>query len=60
MNFTHGPWHAWKGSAGQIMLSHEGSKTLRSFKNEDTAINWLWFSDEAAARALNQYVKENA
>lgn len=54
--FRH--WHAWHGVGRRVLLSNECSKELRSFKDADACVNWLYLSDEKeAARALNAHVK---
>lgn len=50
----HGKWHVWKGQASWL-VSDEETKRLRYFATIDDAINWLWFEDRDAARALNTY-----
>lgn len=55
--FIHGLWHAWQGVEG-VLLSHEGVKQLRVFKDADACINWLYLNcAKDAARALNAHVK---
>ena len=55
--FTYAHWHAWQGVGG-ILLSNEISKQLRSFKDTDACINWLYLNGEQpVARALMAHVK---
>lgn len=51
-----GKWHFWQG-AGGFLLSNEENKELRSFATVDKAINWLFFVDKEAARAINKQFK---
>lgn len=58
--FIHGHWHAWQAVAG-VLLSNESTKQLRSFKDADACINWLYLNGEKdTARALNGHVKGSA
>ena len=46
--------HVWMGSGNKVMVSHEDTKTLRSFNTMDDAINALFLlGDKQAARELN-------
>jgi hypothetical protein len=54
-----GELHIWAVSKGFIMVSHEDTKTLRSFATIDDAIYGLWLTGFCiAARELNK-VKES-
>lgn len=55
--FEVGKWHVWEGAAGKVMLSDEDTKTLRSFSSLDDVVNFLWFEDQPAARAINKEFK---
>lgn len=56
--FTHGNWHAWTGTT-HVVLSDEGTKSLRYFTSWDACINWLYVNDhKVEARALNKHIKE--
>jgi hypothetical protein len=47
--------HIWAGTMGNVMVSHEDTKALRSFPDLDNAINGLWLSGhKQAARQLNE------
>jgi hypothetical protein len=49
-----GTIHIWQGSMSKIMVSHEDTKTLRSFPSVDDAVNGLWLSGhKEAARLLD-------
>jgi len=49
-------WHFWQGVGG-FLLSNEETKELRSFATVDKTINWLFFVDKEAARAINKQFK---
>lgn len=56
--FAHNNWHAWTGTA-HVLLSDEGTKSLRYFTSWDACINWLYVNDhKVAARALNKHIEE--
>lgn len=56
--FITGKWHAWDTHNG-VMLSDEGSKTLRHFTDIDQCVNWLYLNgDKPAAREINKHWKE--
>ena len=58
--FIFGDWHAWQGDAA-IMLSDEGTKTLREFDSAGSAVNWLFTNGhKEAARALHKHVSGGA
>ena len=47
--------HVWTGTVNKIMVSHENTKTLRTFTTADEAINALFLlGDKQAARELNK------
>jgi hypothetical protein len=47
--------HIWTGTIGTILVSHEDTKTLRSFPDLDHAINGMFLSGhKLAARQLNE------
>ena len=47
--------HVWTGTVNKIMVSHENTKTLRSFTTIDKAVNALFLlGDKQAARELNK------
>ena len=51
--------HTWSNTLGQILVSHEDTKTLRSFPTIDDAINGLWLTGhKTEARKLNAIKKE--
>lgn len=55
--FGKGTWHCWQG-AHAILLSNEDRKTLYSFPNLDSAIDWLFVDGhKLAARELNDAKK---
>ena len=46
--------HIWQ-SIGKVMVSFEDTKTLSSFPNVDSAVNWFWLAGyKTAARELNK------
>lgn len=49
-------WHFWQGASGYL-LSNEDKKELLSFATVDAAVNWLFFADKEAARAINKQFK---
>ena len=51
-----GKWHFWQ-AVGGFLLSNEETKELKSFKSIDGAVNWLFFVDKEAARAINKGAK---
>lgn len=54
LHFIHDDWHGWQGS-NAFLLSDEKVKRLRSFRDADHAIAWLYFEGyRDAARALNK------
>tara|TARA_R110000764_G_scaffold63248_1_gene133914 strand:- start:128 stop:322 length:195 start_codon:yes stop_codon:yes gene_type:complete len=47
--------HIWTGTMGNIMVSHEDTKTLRSFPDLDHAINGMFLSGhKLTAKRLNE------
>ena len=51
--------HVWTGSFDTTMVSFEDTKTLSSFPNVDSAINWLYLAGyKITARKLNKMIKE--
>ena len=47
--------HVWSGTGNKIMVSHENTKTLRTFPTIDDAVNTLFLlGDKQAARELNK------
>lgn len=53
------PFHIWEGSNGQIMVSDERVKALRSFKDVNGAIDALFVEGyRTAARTLNNTWKQ--
>ena len=55
-----GEIHIWNGTMGAIMVSHEDTKTLRSFPSADDAVNGLWLTGhKEAARELNKVTRTN-
>lgn len=51
--------HIWNGSFDKIMVSFEDTKTLTSFCNVDSAINWLYLAGyKLTARKLNKIKRE--
>lgn len=54
LHFIHDDWHGWQGS-NAFLLSDEKVKHLRSFKDADAAVTWLYLEGyRDAARALNK------
>jgi len=51
-----GKWHFWQ-AVGGFLLSNEETKELKSFSTIDGAVNWLFFADKEAARAINKQFK---
>jgi hypothetical protein len=51
--------HIWNGSFNKIMVSFEDTKTLTSFCNVDSAVNWLYLAGyKLTARKLNKIKRE--
>lgn len=58
--FTSTRFHAWMSIPGIYMLSDEDLKQLKTFRNTDDMINWLYVHDhKETARSLNKHVKGN-
>ena len=49
LSLIYGKWHMWQ--AANFLISDEETKTLHSFADVDTVINWLWLTGEKRRRA---------
>lgn len=48
------PFHIWEGTGGDILISHEGTKHLRSFPDVQQAVNALYLEgNKTVAGKLN-------